>query len=176
MSNLDVYSVWFMPEESLYSQFSDMITVKASELNSPVFEPHVTIISDYSGSQENAIKFATQAVSKLSSSIKIKLTGLTFGKSFYQCVFFKVLFTAELSSFVTNTREIYGHDTTKLYMPHLSLVYGDFDTAIKLSIISNWGITITSSNIEMSFSPSFLAVYRTGGSPTNWQMIERIPI
>jgi 2'-5' RNA ligase len=67
-------------------------------------------------------------------------------------------------------RLVFGRQDDRPYMPHLSLMYGEFPVYLKEEIISRIG------ELEMSFTPESIHLFSTLGEPAGWHRIRELPL
>lgn len=132
------YSLWFMPTGKAYDKFNRIINQLSKEYNSPRFEPHVTLIGQRVGSEEKIIKKIEKIVSEI-KPFKIQLTTVDYQDYYFRALFIKIKKTKEIVEANKITKEVFEMGGISEYMPHLSLLYGDFPESLKKKIIKNIG-------------------------------------
>lgn len=135
MKKAEEFALFLMPSSN--SQISSTLKRTLSKLsktyNTPYFEPHVTLIWMNCSKKE-----AIQKTAKLASTIKpytIELENTDYLDKYYQSLFVKVRKTPEVLDANLHARKIFGQETNPKYMPHLSLIYGNFSEERKTAII-----------------------------------------
>jgi 2'-5' RNA ligase len=61
----DNYSIWIKPAGHMYEKLQQEIATQAKELGAPLFEPHVTLLPDIQGDQEQIIATMQQLAQDL---------------------------------------------------------------------------------------------------------------
>lgn len=124
-----LYSIWVIPPEPIFSQLKNTIDELSRKYNGPVFESHMTLL----GNINNELPEIEQKVKELATHVdKLELSfgSVSFSTTYFQSVFVRVNSTAELMQLNLNAKEIFsmGND---VFMPHISLLYGNHDMAIR---------------------------------------------
>lgn len=128
------YSIWFMPTDEIYDKFNYIINQLSKEYNSPRFEPHVTLIGQRVGSEEEIIKKTEKIASKI-KPFKIQLTTVDYRDYYFRALFVKIRRTKKIIEANKIAKEVFDIEETNEYMPHLSLLYGEFPESQKKKII-----------------------------------------
>ena len=87
-------------------------------------------------------KEAIQKTAKLASTIRpytIELENIDYLNNYYRSLFVRVKKTPEVLDANLLSRKIFGRETDPKYMPHLSLIYGNFSEETKTAIIKKIG-------------------------------------
>jgi len=128
------YSIWLMPEGNIKDQLKNTIYSLSTDFGGPLFEPHITLVSSFLGSEKELLQ-KTEIISK-----KIKPFEIFFGHISYLDNFFRSLFiTVKVSIELKTARDIACKELNcndNDYMPHLSLTYGDYSKKEKEKMIS----------------------------------------
>jgi len=164
------YSLWFMPAGTVAQRFSQIIVQLAKDHASPIFSPHVTLLGSIEASQEEVIN-RTQELAALLRPFLVPLTTITFTDAYYRALFVKAGHSTEALAAYELARKLFPGDQQTAYMPHLSLLYGDFSVAIKQEIIKEIG-----ENFPDAFEANTLYLYLTEGAAHNWQSIRAFPL
>ena len=164
------YSFWFMPTETVGQKFSQIIVQLAEHYSSPTFPPHVTLLGSIEAHQEEIISKAQELASRL-HPIPFQLTTIAFTNSYYRALLVKVELSTELLVAFQQAKRLFPSSQKTGYMPHLSLLYGDFSTETKKEIIKEIG-----ENFTDTFEADTLYLYLTEGAASDWQRIRAFPL
>ena len=118
------YSIWLMPKGIIKDQLKNMIYSLSSNYGGPIFEPHVTLVSGFLGSEKELLQ-KTKMISKEIRPFKIFFGGIANIDEFFRSHFLKVKVCPELQlvrDFTCRKLNYNNYD----YSPHLSLAYGDY--------------------------------------------------
>lgn len=164
------YSLWFMPTGAVGRKFSQLILQLAEHYSSPKFPPHVTLIGSIEAYEEEIIRKAQELASLIHPSL-IQLTTIASTDSYYRALFVKVEPSTEVLSAYQQARRLFPDNQKTGYMPHLSLLYGDFSVETKKEIIKKTGESFTE-----EFEADTLHLYLTEGAASDWQRIRTFPL
>lgn len=164
------YSLWLTPEGEVYFKLKKLIDKLANQYGGPKFEPHVTLLGDLNLSQEEALSKAFQLSIQL-QPYTIGLGALDYTESYFRCVFIKAKKTKQVMRANLEARKIFNIRSNEKYMPHLSLLYGNFDENLKKKIIKELG--------ALNFKLKVKRIYLTNSSrftePKEWQAVAEFP-
>lgn len=166
MLRADVYSLWLMPEDEIYSKLSSAIRQLSKPYGTPEFEPHVTVIGTLTGQKQTVVEKLT----RLAAAIKpfdMKLMDIDYLNEYFRCLFIRVEQSKAVMDANTQARSIFDQSRNADYLPHLSLMYGDIDIAVKKSIIETIG-----KSLRCTFPVSDIHLYATSGAPEHWHKIQ----
>ena len=127
------YHLWVKPSGAVRDMLAQTIRELARELGGPVFEPHVTLLGNLAGTEEEHIQRSQIATPQL-QPFNIILSQPSYGTQYFQCVFMRAEQTPPLISANTVVKRIFKKPD-EIYMPHLSLVYGLYPESRKRNII-----------------------------------------
>lgn len=126
-----------MPTGKVYDRLAKITARLSKKYNSPRIRPHVTLIGGFTGDIENLLSKA-EALSKRTRPFSIRLSELDSLDEFFRCVFMRAEKTPELAKAHETARKLFSLSKDD-YLPHLSLIYGDFDEETKKNIIRSIG-------------------------------------
>ena len=147
--NAQSYSLWLMPQGNAKDQLKDTIQSLGSDFDGPFFEPHVTLVSGFLGEEKKLFNKAKKISKKISPFI-IVFDGIACLNEFFRSLYLKVKFNKSfISSRNTACNELgfIEHD----YIPHLSLIYGNYTFTQKERMISRMGSLPSSFSVEKIF-------------------------
>ena len=138
MSKPTAYSLWLMPTGDVYNKLNNIIYNLSKKYSAPSFKPHVTLIGGILKSEEAMVSKTAQLASVI-HPYKIELFTVDYLDEFYRCLFLKAKETDEVIKANVEARKIFDKQENTPYMPHLSLMYGDFSPEMKEKIIMEIG-------------------------------------
>ncbi len=162
------YSLWFVPEEGIYEKFSEIITRLSGEYAAPLFEPHVTLAGPITALKEEIVTKVASYVANI-TPFSIHLTKIDYEPYFFRAVYIKAEETKELVSANQIAKEKFDL-LDEPYMPHLSLLYGDFSDTTKMGIIESIG-----EDFSCEFLVRSVSLVDIGEDTTdvkNWKLIK----
>lgn len=166
---MEKYSLWVVPEEKLFSEFKSLISHYSEQLGTPLFHPHMTLLGEIESSEKD---FVTQC-KKLANFLKpfeMKLGDVEISSTYYQCVFARVRTSDKLLEAYEATCDLFGIEDERVFMPHVSIVYGDVTARERHSIAQEIQIT----NKTMRFDT--LQLVTAGGGPSEWKIFESLSV
>ena len=159
-----------MPTGAAYDILARTIGEIAPELNSPVFEPHVSLIGNLDGS-ESEIADRTRELGDNLDPFTITLTEASYSDDHFRCLFMLV----QQDSFIMNAHTVASDlfETPKqAFLPHLSLAYGSSSEAQKKLIIGR-----LKPDVRTTFEVATLYLTRADSlEPKDWHEIGRFPV
>lgn len=130
------YALWIMLSKDAAKKFSKIILEISKEYRSPAFEPHITLIIIKSMNEKEAIKKSRVLIESL-RPFEIFLDKIDFLDTYFRCLFVKAKKTKDLMGANKKAQKIFNVKDD--YMPHLSLMYGNFPEETKRKIIKHIG-------------------------------------
>jgi 2'-5' RNA ligase len=164
------YSLWLMPTGAVDKKFSQLISQLAEQNSSPNFPPHVTLVGSIESYEEETI-IKTQEVAKLIHPYTIKLMNVDYTDYYYRSLFVRVEPTGDVLEAYQKVKEIFPSPQEIGYMPHFSLLYGNFSPEIKEQIKKKIGDRFTD-----EFEVNSLHLYLTHGDVSKWHKIRDFPL
>jgi len=119
------YTIWLVPSEPVYSQLKTIIDKLSQEYDSPTFQPHLTIL-EHIEMDPSEIKQKLETLNKDLAGLELSLGPISFSTTSARCVFVRVDSTAKLMQLNLDAKKLFGFEND-VFMPHISLMYGDCD-------------------------------------------------
>jgi len=156
-----------MPSGQVQRRLAGTIVRLSREYSTPVFKPHLTLLGRIVGPRDEVLaKFAQLARRLRPFTIRLRVVdGLD---EFYRCLFIRAAKTGPLMRAHLAARRTYNLPGRAAYMPHLSLMYGDFSANVKEKIIGKLG-----GRFALRFEVRSLHLYSTTGQPRYWRQVGR---
>lgn len=164
------YSLWMMPSGDIYNRLAKTISQLNREYSTPNFEPHVTLIGRVVGSEEYILPKTSQ-LATLIRPYEIRLTAVDYLDEYFRCLFIRVEETEHVMDANLKARGIFNRQQDPKYMPHLSLMYGNFTPRIKEKIIAGIG-----REFNMKFEARSIHIFSTNGEPKDWYRVKELPL
>lgn len=162
------YSLWLVPEGEKREFYQGLIEDLGRKHKGPVFVPHITVLGNIQMTEEELLSRARQ-LTQLLHPLSVTLNEVSTGDVFYRCVFAKAEKTQSLIELYNRACQAFDIMPAD-FMPHLSLLYGDYDMSLKKKIAE--GI-----EIQDTLYVSSLYIYETSPDlePQDWRFVEKIP-
>jgi 2'-5' RNA ligase len=163
----DRYSLWLMPAGDVRNRLAGLIDWLSACYGAPQFPPHVTLLGSCVGARREVVRQAA-AVAAACRPFVIRLEAIDFLDEYYRCLFARAALTAPLRQAHRVTCRVFGHDREPAFMPHLSLLYGNFSPSLKKRLVAELG-----PRLDIKFPVRSLHLYRTQGEPFTWHQVAR---
>lgn len=160
------YALWLVPEEPMFSLLTDDICRLSHRYSTPLFEPHVTLLSGITTEEHDTLEKTASLANSL-KPLRLELDGVGYLDEYFRYVFIRVVPTAQVTQAHAAAKEAFGLQNKSPYMPHLSLVYGNLRTEEKKQITEDLGFE-KGRIIEVRK----LSLFRVSGAPHQWKCIE----
>ena len=170
-SNLTLgYHLFLEPTGDVAAELQTIVATLAREYNGPVFVPHVTVAARIPSEQgEESIVAKTETLLKECSAFPVTLEDVGMGEEFFCALYMKVQKTSALEALHTRANEIFALSDRGVYVPHVSLLYGNFSAEEK-EIIPTFALLK-----GVSFLVDRASLYRTEGEASQWQKVREFP-
>lgn len=163
------YTINIIPPDGIYEKFDRIIKKLAKENGTLEFAPHITLLGQASDNEESARKLMEELTAD-QNPFSVTLKNIAFQDYFFRALFVLVEKTEPLQMLHEKAKQIFVKPGTDEYMPHLSLLYGDFTPEIKEEIIKEIG------NVKpANFMVSSLHLFKTDGESNEWYRIKEFP-
>ncbi|MFC1663794.1 2'-5' RNA ligase family protein [Patescibacteria group bacterium] len=159
------YSIWLIPTGEVYKRFKEKISQLSRQYNSPNFDPHITLIGELVGSEEE-VATKTTKLTNIIQPFKIKFLKADYFDEHFKALFIRAEKTTDLIEANKKASKVFGLPNNLDYMPHLSFIYGDFDSKTKEEIIKNLG-----REFNVDFEVKSIHLFFTTGEVKDWYKV-----
>ena len=164
------HSLWLMPTGEAYDKLSGLIKRLVEEYNAPFFEPHVTLLGEAMQSEEDVLRRSEQLASG-QKPFPIVLNTVDYQDFYFRALFVRAERTDPLQALNDRAKEVFEMQDIPDYMPHLSLMYGNFPQAVKECIIKAIG-----RDQATEFTVNSLHIFKTDGEVNAWYKVKEFPL
>ena len=161
------YSLWFVPTGDVWDRLSRILHQLSTRHGAPGFSPHVTLLGNCPGPRRELIRQSARVAEALRPFV-IRLEEIDFRDEYYRCLFVHAALTEPLRKAHQVARQELGHGREPSFMPHLSLLYGNFERSIKEGLIAELG-----PRLDLQFKARSLHLWLTRGHPRHWRRLAR---
>jgi 2'-5' RNA ligase len=165
LDNAHAYSIWLKPTGEVRAELAGIISRLSREYSTPLFEPHVTLIGQLNGQEEELIAQTRQLAGQVRPFV-VQLGEVGYLDTFYRCLFIHVQETEPVMEANAQARKVFHREADDQYMPHLSLLYGNLPPAVKEEIIRRIGRTF-----HRSFPVDRIHLVSTQGETKDWYQL-----
>jgi 2'-5' RNA ligase len=162
------YSLWLQPSGPAYDHYQEWINKLTAAHGTSHFEPHVTVLGQIQNNETDVVMRTQAMANKIVGPVDIHLMKAAYGETYFQCIYLLAEDTDRLQKLYDNAKEYFniGGLPNPSYMPHMSLLYGDYPMEIRQQIVASLPIDLTG-----SFEAATLAVVNTRGEEKDWHKI-----
>ena len=173
------YHVFLMPSGKTAEELSEMMQILANTFQGSTFAPHVTLLARISADSAGAVKETwneeeiQSKCAKLASELSpfpMMLGEIGAEKSFFRALYLNVINPDAVSVAHVRSLELFSMKDESPYVPHLSLIYGNFPKDVTTEMIESVPISGT-----LSFTADCLYLYRTEGTVEEWKLVGEFP-
>ena len=142
---MNKFGFWLLPPKEVQAEYKKVIDKYSGRLKTPSFEPHITILGTVKGDREEIIGKVEKIALNI-SPIEIMISDITISTTYHQCVFARIKPTPSLLDAHLDLKDVLDSTTKGMYVPHMSLIYGDISLKEKNEIAEE--IQLTTSNFQ----------------------------
>lgn len=159
-----------MPAGDVHRELKDLIYYLSEKYSSPKFDPHVTLMGRVVGFEDDII-YRTSQLAAAIKPYKIEFSKVEYLDQYFRCLFTRVNETDDVMGANYAAREIFARMADPKYMPHLSLLYGNFTSIIKEEIIAEIG-----KRLDLFFEARDIHLFSTDSEPRDWHRIKEFAL
>lgn len=162
------YAIWIIPPEPTYCYLQEKIEKLASEYGSPVFEPHLTLLSGINEDLQTVVEKVT-TIANRQQPLPLSFGPVSFSTTYFQSVLVRVNSTAPLLQLHLDIVKTFNVDLG-VFMPHMSLVYGNFPMSLREQIAEKIEIN------PPAFVAKELVIMSAESDPNEWKKLATIQL
>jgi len=164
------FSFWIIPENDFYQEIEEVVIKYSKEYNSPVFVPHMTLHGSVISTDEDVVRRVEQVASKI-KPFEIKIGEVEFSTTYFQCIFVRMKVNAKLLEAHLALKDVLDFKESHVFMPHGSLVYGDFDMETREKIAKEIKLK------GIRFMANKITIVRADSSdPKEWDVVDQVSL
>lgn len=156
-----LYTLWVVPPPEIKKILEDVIRELSDKYKGPYFEPHMTLLGNIPCSMEDAVE-KTKILCKDIKPFEITLGEISFSTTYFQSVFVRVKSSASLMVSNLKAKGVFKSENG-LFMPHMSLIYGDHQMNLREKIASEIKLPD-----NLTFKVEKLVVTPSTNDPKDW--------
>lgn len=167
------YYIWLMPVGEIYALLAATMAELSRKHAAPLFEPHVTLLGDLPGSEQE-IAVQTSHLARQLKPYDIHLTTPAYEDQYFRCLFLNVQKTSVVMEANARGKTTFNFNQPDdpPHRPHLSLLYGSYPVPLKTQIIA----TLPSFQ-GIHFPVTILHIIRVESTdPKDWHKIRAFPL
>lgn len=160
------YSIWIIPPEPIFGKLSKIISELSSKYRCPIFAPHLTVLGNIDHELSEIKQAAEKIVSKL-DDLNLSFGPVSFSTTYFQSVLIRINSTAKLMQLHFDIKKLLK-DENIVYMPHISLMYGNHDMETREKIASGLNLHLS------SFIAKQVVIIPEKPRPVDWKPVATI--
>lgn len=168
------YTYWILLEKSLQSTLQSAVDQLAIRYGTPPFEPHLTFLGGFTDDQSLAISKAPEIASLL-RGMRMTVGSVEYSTTYFQNVFVRVKPSIQLMEGYMRARAVVGLPGESLFMPHISLLYGNLSMREREQA-SEFVVSTFCEIKNASFLASKLIVTPFTQDPAGWEHLVEIDL
>ena len=174
------HSLWLMPTDASNDAYQDIVSALAQEYHTFEFLPHITLVAALMGNVDDILGTATRLATAI-APYEFHLDRISHRSAYFQCVYAQLQTTPEVVRANSIARQYFPERRSDPpYMPHLSLVYGDFSTRVKetemIPKIQQRMHDSSNDNVTSVIRVDAMELWNTNGPVQDWFRVARLPL
>jgi 2'-5' RNA ligase len=170
MHNESKYSLWLTPSGSDFRQLLALVNSIGHKYGTPLFKPHITLLSGLLGSEEELESRVSQLSSQF-SAFTVHCSNMDWSDDYFRCLYIKVKKEPALVALHEQARKLIPNKKKGDFEPHISLMYGKLAHKAKQEL----AIKLEKEYPEHLLIDS-LSLYQCSGPPESWHRVKESPL
>ena len=137
-SNIIRGAVWIRPAGDALDKIQKVMRALHKRGGGPQFQPHVTLLEGMETTQADAETKLKKLALRL-KPFKVRLGRIDWRLEYFRCLFATAELSAELAAAQRDAYDVFEMKPAPPYEPHLSLLYGKLDEALKQELAAQAG-------------------------------------
>jgi len=137
-----IYSMWLSMDEPAKSSLARIITQLCSEYNAVPFEPHLTLISGKFDDFNDLVIQIDQFFEDFSPLV-LSIQKINFSEDFFKTLFLQFESSNQLNSLYQRAKSTLTKTRSKVFFPHISLLYKNMHIKEKEKLSQSITLTLT---------------------------------
>lgn len=166
---LNLYSLWIIPSPDTKKRLKKIIIDLSKKYDGPVFEPHMTLLGNIHSEESECVK-NTKVLASQIKPFTVSFGDISFSTTYFQSVFLRIKSSAKLMEVNLKAKKLFNIKNN-VFMPHISLLYGDHEMKIREKISSRIHLPT-----NLSFKVNQIVVTPSTPNPSEWKHLAEIGI
>lgn len=133
--NADYHSIWLMPRMEHEQAFAAIVRDLANRFDSPVFQPHLTLVEDMPRSCEE-LKPLLERLTEYVASFTAPVETVEESSLYYRSFYARFPVTEPLRTLKERAVDLFQVGSLDSFMPHVSLAYGVLESSEKTEAVA----------------------------------------
>ncbi|EOA18891.1 hypothetical protein CARUB_v10007520mg [Capsella rubella] len=167
-----MYSVWAVPEGDVDDRLRRVMEGLRSEFGGPLSDPHLTLVGPlpYKLTASEA-KRMFKAACEGFKAYPVTIDQVSAGTSYFKCIYLSLRHTMEVMNAAGHFMARFKPVTGKIYVPHISILYGDLTEGEKKKALEE-AYTLDPSLDGLNFRINRVALWITDADVGSWVKID----
>ena len=165
------YHLFFLPSGELFDSLQDIINTLAEKYGGVKFEPHLTLLARIPKTDEAELVAKTQQLAATMQPFEVEPKEVLAEDAYFRALYCKAEPNATMEKYHQKALEAFGVQDVNVYMPHLSLYYGNVPQSTKDEMMASLSLPTS-----MKFLVDKVYLYRTEGEAKDWVRVEVYPL
>lgn len=165
------YALWFVPEDPVFEKTSQVIQELSARYSSPNFEPHISLLGVWEGSESIAAEKAERTAQGL-SPFHVRFDSIGSLDYYFRNLFIRLEDSPELTHAYEYAHHVFGIQKPAPFMPHLSLYYGNLPVQEKEALAKE----LETQFKHMTLIIKNLSLYFISSDLNEWRCIKTLPL
>ena len=165
------YHLFFEPAGEASVRLADTIEKLSEEYGGPLFAPHLTLLAAIPETNEEELVHMSHTLALNLQPFTLTLEGFGAEDAYFRTLYMTVRNRDEVVRYHAIAREVFGGVDASEYLPHVSLLYGLYDTERKQESIAS-----LQALSPLSFEVGSLTLWHTPGAAHTWRRIGEFPV
>ena len=158
-----------MPDAKTQAVLQEIVNELSNKYDFPNFEPHATLLGDIEIDLE-LLKEKTTELAKQFRPFEVTLGKVEISTTYWRYVFVRVDTSGELVDLNMKARELIDPMPDDIFMPHISLAYGEDDAYKRQQIADEIKLP------NLSFMIDKIVITPADPNPTKWKHLSEIKL
>ena len=168
MNSNKTLSVWLLPNNNA-TNYSSIIQNICHSLGKEAIIPHITLASSFNNTIEYSLEKLNQLFSEQKSFL-VKPNGFFMTNYYFKSLCMKIAMDDTMKDLRNRSLQHFNCKERDDYVPHMSLVYGNFEESNKKKVIEEYGRLLSKNRISISS----IGIAENNEENLNWKIIEEI--
>ncbi|MDB5237223.1 MAG: cyclic phosphodiesterase-like protein [Parcubacteria group bacterium] len=163
------YHLFLVPPEALAEKLRWTINALAESYSGPKFVPHVTLLSGIPAEPEDVVIEKATQLAKSCAPFELILGEEGMEDAYFRAFYMRIQESEALTAAHARAGALFGVQQEGIYVPHLSLLYGNYPEERKRAALAALPVPEGT-----SFLVDRIHVYRTEGRASEWQKVSEL--
>ncbi len=165
------YHLFFLPEGELFDNLQRTINELAQKYQGAKFEPHLTLLARIPKADEAELVAKTKQLAGTMKPFEVEPKAVHAENAYFRALYCKAEPNPTMEAYHQKALEAFGVQDVNVYMPHLSLYYGNVPQSNKDEMIASLSLPAS-----MKFLVDKVYLYRTEGEAQDWVRVGVYPL